>query len=142
MATQTRAANIVLWIAQILLAALFLFAGVFKLVAPLTNVPMPVHLPIPFLRFIGAAEVLGTVGLILPGALRVRRELTPLAAVGLVTIMSGATVITIEGGAIAPALIPLVVGAVAASIAYGRRGWAAGRSDGGARRGAVASAAA
>jgi hypothetical protein len=109
-----------LWIVQGLLAALFLFAGGMKLVVPLEKLAGQVPLPGPFLRFVGVAEVLGALGLILPGLLRIRPGLTPLAAAGLIIIMVGATVITLAGGAIAPALIPLVVGLFAAFVAYGR----------------------
>src|SRR5437868_6172933 len=109
-----------LWIVQALLAALFLFAGGMKLVMPLDKLAGPVAVPDPLLRFIGVAEVLGALGLILPGVLRIRPELTPLAAVGLVIIMIGATVITLMGVAMAPALIPLMVGLLAAFVAYGR----------------------
>jgi hypothetical protein len=120
----TRKASVLLWIVQGLLALLFLFAGGTKLVMPLEMLKGPVELPGLFLRFIGVAEVCGALGLILPGLLRIRPSLTPLAAVGLVTIMSGATVVTLEGGAVAPAIVPLVVGLLLASIAYGRRQWA------------------
>ena len=72
------------------------------------------------LRFIGVCEVLGALGLILPGVLRIRPGLTPLAATGLVIIMIGATVITLMGVAMAPALIPLMVGLLTAFVAYGR----------------------
>ncbi|MFN2517005.1 MAG: DoxX family protein, partial [Pyrinomonadaceae bacterium] len=58
-------------------------------------------------------------GLILPGLLRIRPGLTPLAAAGLVIIMIGATVLTIAGDGVGPALIPLVVGILAAFVAYG-----------------------
>ena len=112
--------NVLLWIAQGLLAVVFLFAGGMKLILPLSAMAGPISLPGPFLRFIGVAEVLGAIGLILPGLLRIRTELTPLAAAGLVIIMTGATVITVLGGAVAPALIPLTVGLLSASVAYGR----------------------
>ena len=109
-----------LWIVQGLLALVFLFAGGMKLVLPLDALTGPVPLPGLFVRFLGVAEVLGAVALILPGLLRIRTSLTPLAAAGLVIIMIGATVITLAGGDVAPALIPLVVGLLAAFIAYGR----------------------
>jgi hypothetical protein len=109
-----------LWIVQGLLALLFLFAGSMKLVMPLEQLAGPVELPGPFLRFIGVAEALGAIGLILPGLLRVRPGLTPLAAAGLVIIMLGATVIGLVTGQIAMVLIPLVVGLLAAFVAYGR----------------------
>jgi hypothetical protein len=112
--------NVVLWIVQGLLAALFLFAGGMKLIVPIEALTMPVPLPGGFLRFIGAAEVLGGVGLILPGLVRIHRELTPLAAAGLVVIMIGATVVTALGGTLAPALVPLLVGVLSAWIAIAR----------------------
>lgn len=112
--------NKILWIVQGLLAAIFLFAGGVKLVLPAEALAGPVPIPILFLRFIAVCEVLGAVGLILPGLLRIRTGLTPLAAGGLVIIMIGATVITLMGGMYLPALIPFVAGLLAAFVAYGR----------------------
>ncbi len=109
-----------LWVVQGLLALLFLFAGGMKLVLPLEALQDPVALPGLFVRCIGVAEVLGALGLILPGLLRMRPGLTPLAAAGRVSIMIGATVVTVAGGQRAPALIPAVVGLLAAFVAYGR----------------------
>jgi DoxX-like protein len=112
--------NYALWIVQGLLALLFLFAGGVKLVMSLDNLVLPVPLPGLFLRFIGVAEILGAIGLILPQWLRIRAGLTPLAASGLAIIMIGATVVTVAGGDVAQALIPLAVGLLAAFVAYGR----------------------
>jgi uncharacterized membrane protein YphA (DoxX/SURF4 family) len=112
--------NVTLWVVQGLLAALFLFAGVMKLVLPVEAMAGPVALPGLFLRFIGVFESLGAIGLILPGLLRIHQELTPVAAAGLVIIMLGAIVVTMMAGSIAPALVPLIVGVLAASVAYGR----------------------
>ena len=109
-----------LWIVQGLLAALFLWAGGIKLVLPLEKLTGPVQVPGLFLRVIGVAEVLGAIGLILPGLLRMRPGLTPLAAAGLLIIMIGATVLTLAGGDVASALIPLLVGLLSAFVAYGR----------------------
>src|SRR5204863_3851991 len=110
----------VLWIVQALLALIFLWAGGMKLVLPLDKLPGPLPLPGLFVRCIGVAEVLGAIGLILPGLLHIRPGLTPLAAAGLVIIMVGATVITLIGGDVALALIPLALGLLAAFVAYGR----------------------
>lgn len=117
--------NYVLWIVQGLLALIFLFAGGSKLVLPLEVMTEQMPLPLPglFLRFIGVAEVLGAIGLILPGLLGVRPGLTPLAAFGLVIIMIGATAFTLSGIGFTPALIPLVVGLLSAFVGYGRRHW-------------------
>ena len=109
-----------LWVAQGLLALLFLFAGVSKLVLPIEAMAGPVAFPGWFLRFIGVVETLGAVGLILPWLLKIRPELTPLAASGLVIVMIGATLVTLIGGMGAAAVVPLVVGALAAWVAYGR----------------------
>ncbi len=114
--------NILLWIIQGLLAALFLFAGIMKFVLPPSVMQQgPVHLPMAFLRFIGVMEVLGALGLILPGITRVRIGLTPVAAAGLVIIMIGATVITLMGGTVVQALTPFIAGLLAATVAWGRR---------------------
>jgi hypothetical protein len=109
-----------LWIVQGLLALLFLWAGGMKLILPLEQLAGPIALPGVFLRFIGVAEVLGALGLILPGLLRIRPGLTPLAAAGLVIIMIGATGIGLVEGDVLMALIPLAVGLLAAFVAYGR----------------------
>lgn len=115
----------VLWIVQVLLALLFLFAGGTKLVLPLdvlASMGSPNQIPLPgwFVRFIGVAEVLGALGLILPGLLRIKPWLTPLAAVGLVIIMIGATPLNIVADGIAAGVVPLVTGLLAAFVAYGR----------------------
>lgn len=109
-----------LWTVQGLLALLFLFAGVMKLILPIEEMTRDMPMPGPFLRFIGVAEVLGGLGLVLPGLLRIRPGLTPLAAAGLVIIMIGATVVSFVSGGALVALMPLGVGLLAAFVAYGR----------------------
>ncbi len=120
--------NIVLWVIQILLALLFLFAGVTKLVLPIEVLtamgsPNQVQFPGLFIRFIGVCETLGALGLILPGVFRRRRDLTPLAAVGLVIIMIGAVVVTIIADGVAAGIGPMVVVLLCAFVAYGRWNW-------------------
>jgi uncharacterized membrane protein YphA (DoxX/SURF4 family) len=110
-----------LWIIQGLLALVFLFAGGMKLVLPIEEMTRNMPLPGPFLRFIGVAEVLGALGLILPGLFRMRPGLTPLAAAGLVIIMVGATVLSLEVMGISGAIPPVVCGLLALFVAYGRR---------------------
>ncbi|HZD06284.1 MAG TPA: DoxX family protein [Longimicrobiales bacterium] len=112
-----------LWTVQALLALLYVFAGVTKLLLPAAELTAAGPLPAPFLRLIGVFEVLGAAGLILPGLLRIRRDLTPLAARGLVIIMSGAVGVTLASGAVLPALFPAVPGVLAALVAHGRREW-------------------
>jgi hypothetical protein len=130
---ETKIKNYALWTVQWLLALLFLWAGGVKLVLPLEMLKGPVALPGLFVRFIGVAETLGAIGLILPWLLRIRPVLTPIAAGGLVIIMIGATVITLIGGGGASALFPATVGVLAVTVAYSRGRAAAYRIAGSSR---------
>ena len=112
--------NIVLWIIQVLLALLFLFAGVTKLILPIEEMTKQMPMPGLFLRFLGVAEVLGGLGLILPGLFRIKTWLTPLAAALLTIIVIGATVVTIKIGGGVTALFPLTTALLCAFVAYGR----------------------
>ena len=117
--------NILLWILQILLALLFLFAGITKLVMPIDVLesmasPNAVRLPGMFIKFIGLVETLGALGLILPGIFRKQQHLTSLAAAGLAIVMIGAVVVTIMGEGVAMAITPFVVSILCAFVAYGR----------------------
>jgi hypothetical protein len=114
--------NRALWIVQGLLAALFAFGGAAKLMMP-AEAFAELPLSYSFILFIGVCEVLGALGLILPGVTGIRRGLTPLAASGLVIIMIGATALTaagVGGGDAVSALFPGVTGVLAAFVAYGR----------------------
>ena len=124
----SRRTNILLWTAQGLLAAMFLFAGGMKLITPLAALEQQAQMSGVFLRFIGICEFLGALGLILPGLTRIRTALTPLAASGLTIIMIGATVITIATMGVAMAIMPFVVGVFSAFVAIGRSSLAPLRS--------------
>ena len=117
--------NAVLWILQALLALLFLFAGGTKLIMSAEALTQPttpnqVMLPIAFIRFIGVCEFLGGLGLVLPGLLKTRQYLTPLAALGLAIIMVGAVVFTVVGGAISVAVVNFVILLLLLFVAYAR----------------------
>jgi uncharacterized membrane protein len=112
--------NAALWVVQGLLAAVFLMSGVFKWVMPAEAFAGPFPLSFTFIRFIGACEVLGAVGLVLPWLLKIRPVLTPLAAMGLVIIMIGATVLSALYIGIPAGAGPFVVGLLAATVAYNR----------------------
>ena len=108
--------NILLWIIQILLALLFVFGGVMKLIFP---APPELAFPGWFLKFIGLCELLGGLGLVLPGVFKRQQYLTPLAAIGLVIIMIGAVVVT-AGMGFKFVLTPLITGLLCAFVAYAR----------------------
>ena len=117
--------NILLWIIQVLLALLFLFAGGMKLIVPADVLmqqapPGSTQFPALFLKFLGLVEVLGGLGLILPGLFHKRPELTPLAAAGLVIVMIGAVVTSANDHGFKMAVFPLVTGLLCAFVAYGR----------------------
>ena len=117
--------NIVLWIIQILLALLFLFAGVTKFWYTIEQMramgpPNQILFPGFFIRFIGVCEILGALGLVLPGLLRVKPYLTVLAAIGLTIIMLGAIVVTAMVGGLGAAIPTLVIALLCAFVAYGR----------------------
>ena len=116
----------VLWIIQILLALLFLFAGVMKLITPVETLqsmgsPNQILFPGWFLKFIGVCEVLGALGLIFPVLLGIKPRLTALAAAGLAILMVGAVVVSIAADGILAGIVPLIVGLLLVFVAYGRR---------------------
>jgi hypothetical protein len=120
-----RALNGITWGIQCLLGLLFVFAGAMKFIMPMEEMTKAMPLPAAFLYFIGAAELAGGLGLILPGALKIRRGLTPLAAVGLGIIMCGAVVLSAKID-VKSAIAPLVILLLTAFVARRRWSWLAG----------------
>ena len=123
-ATQGKSLHIGLWVAQGVLAAAFFAAGLMKVTSPIeqlqANMPWVSGAMGPFVRWIGAVEVAGAVGLILPSATRIQPRLTVLAAVGLVLVMAGAAATHLARGEFAGLGAPVVIGLLAALIAWGR----------------------
>lgn len=118
--------NIALWIAAGLLSAMFLMAGINKVTKSKEDLakmlPWTADYSLGFTRFIGAAEVLGALGLILPGIFKIAGILTPIAAVGLALIMLFAAIFHAkrkETGAIGMNVALLLI---AAFVAWGRFG--------------------
>jgi putative oxidoreductase len=119
-----RALHVTLWIAQALLAFFFGIAGFMKLTQPLANLasqmPWTTAVPAGLVRFIGLSELAGALGLILPAATRIRPGLTPLAAVGIVTIMGMAAGFHLSRGELYMLPMNLILGALAVFAAWGR----------------------
>jgi len=109
-----------LWVLQSLLAVLFLLVGGIKLIAPLDEASAQMGVPGTLILMVGVAEVLGALGLVLPGLLKIRTGLTSLAALGLALITLGATVLHIAQGDVLVATFPLVIAGLSAFVAYGR----------------------
>lgn len=116
-ASRSKVLHASLWIAQALLAAMFVMAGVMKIALP---VDPAMGMPEALVRFIGISELLGGLGMILPAASRVRPVLTPVAAIGLLTVMVLAAGFHVLRGEIASVPITVALGALAAFVAWGR----------------------
>ncbi|HEX8659870.1 MAG TPA: DoxX family protein [Hymenobacter sp.] len=123
-AKPSKALNAILWIVQVLLAAIFLMAGFMKLSQPIdqlaTSLPWVTQVPSALVRFIGLAEVLGGLGLLLPSLLRIQPRLTVLAAWGLVLVMLLASAFHLSRGESMMVGPNLVIAALAAFVAWGR----------------------
>ncbi len=115
---------IALWVVQVLLALAFLGAGATKLSQPkeklLKNMAWVEDFSQPAVRLIGAVEVLGAIGVVVPALTGILPWLTPLAALGLVLLMIGAALTHLrrtEYGNVAVNALLLIL---AAFVAYGR----------------------
>lgn len=115
--------NIILWILQILMGVWFIGVGIMHFVLP-EGLPAMMswmyELSTGLHYFSGSAEILGGLGLILPGLTKIQTRLTPLAAAGLVLVMIGAAVWHISRGEVSNVIQNLVIAAIFAFIAYGR----------------------
>jgi uncharacterized membrane protein YphA (DoxX/SURF4 family) len=114
--------NITLWVLQVLLAVAFLAHGWLFLTPPAAVVElMNASLPRWFQVFLGVAEVLAAVGLILPGLTRVLPWLVTWAAAGIMIVTASATVFHLVRGENSSAAITLVLFVMAAFVAYARQ---------------------
>jgi hypothetical protein len=123
-ASPSKRLHLALWTVQVLLAVAFGIAGFMKLTQPIATLAAslvwPGDLPPLLVRFIGACEVLGAIGLILPSATRVKPRLTSLAAAGLLAVMVLAMPFHISRGEVALVPVNVVLGALALFVAWGR----------------------
>ena len=118
---KTSKLNVLLWVLQGFLALFFCLAsGAPKLFLPPEMLGMPIPLPQAFVLLIGVCEILGGLGLVLPGLLHTRTGLTPLAAACLALLTVCAAVYQVAGGQPGNAVFAIVMGLIAAFVAYGR----------------------
>ena len=121
---KSKGLNITLWIAQIVIAGMFIMAGFMKSTSPIeqlsTSLPWTKDVPVWLVRFIGISEFFGALGLILPSLLKIKPVLTPLAALGIIAIMVMAAFFHITRTEFSGIALSLSLGLVAAFIGWGR----------------------
>jgi uncharacterized membrane protein YphA (DoxX/SURF4 family) len=114
--------NIVLWVVAVLLALAFLMSGMmkaFRYEQARQQLPWVKDVPKGLVRFIGVVEILGALGLILPAATGILPWLTPLAAVGLCTVMLLAAGFHAKRHEYSSVGMNLILFLLAAFVAYG-----------------------
>ena len=118
--------NIALWVVQGLLATAFVMAGILKLTKSKAEISENMAWAEDFtenqIKTIGALELLGAIGLILPGITGIAPALVPIAAVGIILIMVGAIVAHVRRSEAQEIIKNVVFIAMAAFIAWGRFG--------------------
>ena len=119
--------DIALWVAQIVLAAAFLMAGVIKLTQPKEKLAERLggwvdDFSEGHVKAIGALELLAAVGLVLPGITGIVPVLVPLAAVGSILIQIGAVAVLQRRGESQQIVTNLMFIGIAAFVAWGRFG--------------------
>jgi len=116
--------NIALWVIQVLLALAFLAAGVPKATQPIpalaTRITWAKDVPAPYVRFIGIAEILGALGLILPALTGVLPWLTIAAAIGLAIVMVAAIIFHLARGESNRIITNVVMLVLILFVIYGR----------------------
>ncbi len=113
--------NIALWILQVLLAVLYVWHGALFLAPPAELVEIMNAQFAPWFRiFLGVAEWLAAVGLILPGVTRILPRLIALAAAGLMIVMVSATVVHLSRGEIGSAITTAILFGLVTFVAYMR----------------------
>jgi uncharacterized membrane protein YphA (DoxX/SURF4 family) len=116
--------NIFLWIAQVLLAAIFIWGAWMKIFTPVGKLsamwPWVAHIPRALLKFTGIVDLLGGLGLILPALLRIKPKLTPIAALSIIILMICACIFHISRGEASVIGANIVFALMAAFIVWGR----------------------
>ncbi|MDT0445012.1 DoxX family protein [Streptomyces johnsoniae] len=118
--------NVLLWIVQAVLAAMFAMSGLAKTVQPkdkqAAKYPWIEDVSLSTVRFIGGTELLGAIGLIVPAATGIASVLAPVAATGLAALMLFAAAVHIRREEPSGVVVTAVLFALAALVAWGRFG--------------------
>lgn len=119
--------NITLWIITVLLTLLFLAPGAMKIAQPKAKLAASGQGWVDdysngVVKRIGALEILGALGLILPALLHIATVLVPMAASGLFRLMLGAAITHPRRHETPNVIINIVLGILAAGVAIARFG--------------------
>ena len=121
---KSKVLNVILWIAQVLLAATFVWAAMMKLFQPIDKLsamwPWVAEVPVVLLKFTAIVDLLGGLGLVLPALFRIKPKLTPIAAVAVIILMVIASAFHIARGEASVIGANVVFAIFAAFIAWGR----------------------
>jgi uncharacterized membrane protein YphA (DoxX/SURF4 family) len=116
--------KVALWIAQILVAAVFIMAGLTKFMTPIPELakmmPWTGELPLAFVRSIGLIDVAGGIGILLPALTRIKPNLTVLAALCCVVLQIFAIVFHASRGEFKVLPLNFVLLPLAAFVWWGR----------------------
>jgi hypothetical protein len=116
--------NSFLWVAQIILAAILIWAATLKLFQPVEKLavmwPWVAQVPFMLLKFTGIVDLLGALGLILPAFLRIKPKLTPITAIAIIVLMICASIFHISRGEASEIGVNIAFAIIAAFIAWGR----------------------
>lgn len=117
--------NVALWVAQLVLGASFIWAGMMKLFQPIEKLSemwlWTSQVPVALLKLTGIVDLLGGIGLILPSLLRFMPKVVPMTAIAIVVLMVCASIFHIARGEASQIGANFVFVLIAAFIAWGRR---------------------
>jgi uncharacterized membrane protein len=118
------ALHLALWVAQVVLAASFIWAAGMKLFQPVSKLaamwPWVLHVADNLVKFTGIVDLLGAIGLIIPSLLRIKPKLTAIASIGIIVLMIAASVFHIARGEALVIGVNIAFAVIAAFIAWGR----------------------
>ena len=122
----SKALDITLWVVQLLLASSMIWAAGLKLFQPTDKLaamwPWVAQVPAGLLKFTGIVDLLGGLGLILPGLLRIMPRLTGITAICIIVLMIVAGIFHISRGEASVLGANVAFTVMAAFIAWGRLG--------------------
>ena len=121
--------NILLWLMQIIVSGSMLWSGYVKLFlsqhALATMWPWVADVSPYLVKFTGIVDVVGAIGLVLPGFIPTKSRWISHAAFGVIALMISAAIFHLIRGELTQIIVNVVFGIIVAIIAWGR--WSTGK---------------